>query len=375
MAAVARRDADPPEPREVLGPAATRPKTPWIVSPRYDLTFFSGSVIVPLALWAGFSYGFLTGVAVYAIFQLAFNMPHNVQTWTMSVLDDEDRAANGRRYLAALIVIVAMFGGAMLLSPTGVYPWLRDALIYWGYVHLVRQHYGFQRLYERRMAVVGSAPPALESKLYARYLDIVSYAPLLIRFRNPELMTIRAAGRSIHVWHPVLPDLAWKAIAAAYAATVLAAVLHHVVVAAHGRTHLLPRAMLLASVTIAFGLAAIVVDDLVVAVAIVTSFHNLQYLGLVLFHNRTRAELAEREALPFGKNVAIDWLRARRLAPYALMTLGYGVVVLAPRIGLRSVMLAELPITTVVALHYYVDARVWKFNRYPNLARFLRLKP
>ena len=32
--------------------------------------------------------------------------------------------------------------------------WVRDALIYWGYYHLVRQHYGFQRLYERKMGGV-----------------------------------------------------------------------------------------------------------------------------------------------------------------------------------------------------------------------------
>ena len=59
-----------------------------------------------MLLWLGFSVGFLTGVAVYVVFQLAFNMPHNFQTWTVSVLDGEDRARNGNRYLVALIVCV-----------------------------------------------------------------------------------------------------------------------------------------------------------------------------------------------------------------------------------------------------------------------------
>jgi hypothetical protein len=69
-----------------------------------------------------------------------------------------------------------------LLSPDGVSPWLRDALVYWGYYHLVRQHYGILRLYERRMAIAGTPAPPLESKLYARFIDIASYAPLLLRF-------------------------------------------------------------------------------------------------------------------------------------------------------------------------------------------------
>ncbi len=363
-----------PEAKKPTGPREDA-RGPWIVGNRYDLLFFSGSVAVPLLLWAGFSYGFLTGVAVYAIFQLLFNMPHNVQTWTMSAFDDEDRKKNGRRYFVALAVITLLFGGAMLVSPTGVYPWLRDALVYWGYYHLVRQHYGFQRLYERRMAVLGEPVPPLESKLYARFLDIVSYAPLLVRFRNPELMTIRAGTRTIHVWHPVLPEIVWKAIAGAYALVIFAAIVHHVVAIARGRKRMLARATLLASVTIAFGLAALAIDDIIVAIAIVTSFHNIQYLGLVYFHNKTRAEIAERENVPLGKNVPIDWIRTKRLLPYIAMTFGYGFIILGPRIGFRDVMIAELPITVVVALHYYVDARIWKFNHYPNLARYLRLKP
>ena len=364
-----------PTPPPNAAPAgASLPKTPWIVSRGYDLVFFSGSVAVPLILWWAFSQGWMTGVAVYVTFQLLFNMPHNVQTWTMSVFDDADRAKNGRRYAVALAVVIGLFGGAMILSPRGVYPWLRDALVYWGYYHLVRQHYGFQRLYKRRMFVLGSPPSTLESKLYGRFLDVVSYAPLLVRFRDPNLMTIRAAGREIHVWHPVLPELVWKGVLAVYLGCIAAAVVHHLVAMARGRKHMGARALLLASVTAAFGLAGFAIEDIIVSIAVVTSFHNIQYLGLTLFHNRTRAEISEREGVPVGKNRPIDWLRAGRLAPYAAMTIGYGLVVFAPRMAFREVALAELPITIVVAMHYYVDSRIWRFNEYPNLARYLKLK-
>jgi hypothetical protein len=346
----------------------------WIVDRRYDLGFFILSLGAPLLLWAAFGLGWITGVAVYVIFQIAFNMPHNVQTWTMSVLDAGDRAKNGKRYAIALVFIVSLFGGAILLSPTGAFFVLRDALVYWGYYHLVRQHYGFLRLYERRMAMAGSPAPPLEQKLGARFLDVVSYAPLLIRFRDPALMTIHAAGRDYWIRHPVLPAFAWHAVAAIYAATIAGAVVFHVVAAARGRRYLLPRALLFASVTICFGLAAIVIKDIIVAIAIVTSFHNLQYLGLVWFHNRTRAEIAERESLPRGENAAIDWIRGARFGSYGAMTFLYGVAVLSPLALFPGAPLAQLPINVVVALHYYVDARVWKFGERPNLARYLRLK-
>ncbi len=347
----------------------------WIVSGGYDTLFFTGSLAFPMLLWAAFAHGVLTGVGVYVAFQLLFNMPHNVQTWTMSVFDAEDRAREGRRYLVALLVIVGLIGGAMLLSPQGVYPWIRDALVYWGYYHLVRQHYGFQRLYERKMAVVGAPPSTRESFAYGRYLDIVSYAPLLLRFRDPELMTIRAAGRGVWIRHPVLPDLAAKLVLFVYLACIAAAVAHHVAAAARGRKALLPRAMLLLSVTACFGLAGLFATDIVVAIALVTAFHNVQYLGLVLFHNRTRADLEEREGVRTGQNLPVDWIRAGRVLPYALMTFGYGLLLLAPRATFRSVLLAELPLTAMVALHYYVDSRIWRFQSYPKLARYLKLRP
>jgi len=337
--------------------------SPWIVSPRYDTAFFTASLAVPMLLWVGFSFGFLTGVAVYAIFQLAFNMPHNFQTWTLSVLDPGDRKKHGRRYVLAALVILGVLGLPMALSPDGVYPWVRTALIYWGYYHLVRQHYGFLRIYEKKM---GGVSPA-ESRFYRHFLDAVCYLPLLVRFRDPELMTIHV-GDGVWIHHPVLPPLAWQAVAFVYGVVILAAVIHHVRMHATGRANLLPRALLLTSVTLAFGLATLVVEEIIVAVAVVTAYHNLQYLGLTWFHNRTRAR--DATAAP---NPTIAWLQTGKVWLYVLVTMFYGVVVIAPRATLQDVRLAELPLAFVVAFHYYVDSRMWRFPLYPERGKWLGL--
>ena len=188
-------------------------------------------------------------------------------------------------------------------------------------------------------------------------------------------MTIHVAGQSLWIRHPIWPPLVWQGIAAVYAATILAAIVLHGVAVMRGRQNLGPRALLFAAVTICFGLAGIVIKDIVVAIAIVTSFHNLQYLGLVWFHNRTRAEIADRESLPRGDNPAIDWIRGGRLVPYGLMTFLYGVALILPVALFPGSLVAQMPITAVVALHYYVDSRLWRFGDRPNLARYLRLKP
>ncbi|MBO6933485.1 MAG: hypothetical protein JJ863_00870 [Deltaproteobacteria bacterium] len=338
----------------------------WIVSPGYDTAFFTASLLVPLTLWLGFSAGVLTGIAVYVLFQLLFNLPHNFQTWTMSVLDEGDRKKHGRRYLLAAVVCLAVLGVPMALSPDGVYPWVRDALIYWGYYHLVRQHYGFLRLYERKMGDV----PAKESRFYARYVDAICYLPLLVRFRDPELMTIRVGAVDAWIHHPVLPESAWVPILALWVAFVVAAVAHHLHLWRKGRRGLMPRALLLISVTLAFGLAVLVVQDIIVGIAVVTAYHNLQYLGLTWFHNRNRAaEPAEGDA----SNSTIGWLRGGKVWLYLLFTMFYGVVIFAPRALIQGQRLAELPLAFVVAMHYYVDSRMWQFPLYPERGRWLRL--
>lgn len=347
-------------------------KSAWIVGPRYDLAFFSLSLAFPVGLWALYSVHVLGAIGVYLAFQLAFNMPHNVQTWTMSIFDRDDRAAHRTRYVVAFLTIVTLFGGAIALSPTGAYPWLRDALVYWGYYHLVRQHYGFLRLYERRMALAGAPVPPREAKLYSRYVELVSYLPLLLRFSDKSRMTIHVAGRDMWIRHPVLSGPLHDALFTVWLAVIVAACVHHAVAAARGRKHLAPRAFLLAAVTAAFGLAGLVVDDIVVAIALVTSFHNAQYLGLTWFHNTSRAAAADDGV--GARNVPIGWLKRRAYGLYALMTFGYGVAIFLPRALAQKTLFAELPIITVVALHYYVDSKVWRFQDYPDLARYLKLR-
>lgn len=338
--------------------------SPWIVSRRFDVAFFFASLLVPLALWAGFSAGFLTGVAVYVLFQLLLNMPHNFQTWTLSVFDPGDRAKHGRRYAIASVVCLLVFGVPMVLSPQGVYPYVRDALIYWGYYHLVRQHYGFQRLYERKM---GGAGPR-ESWIFGRLLDAVSYLPLLLRFDDPDRMTIHAGTNDVMITHLPLPPAAWWAIFGLYALALVGCGVQHLVLARRGRRNLWPRTLLLWSVALCFGLACLAIDDMIVAIAVVTGYHSLQYLGLLAFHNRNRA--VQETPTP---NRTIRWLQDGRVWLYATASFLYGVAILAPRASLPGVRLAELPITFVVAMHYYIDGRMWRFGDYPERGRWLLL--
>ena len=347
-----------------LAAPANAPAARFIVSPLYDSLFFTGSVLVPALLWAAFHLSLLSGVAVYALFQLLFNMPHNFQTWTLTLLDPGDREKQGRRYALAAAVLLVAFGGSSLFAPESVFPWLRDALLYWGYYHLIRQHYGFQRIYQRKMGGVGSR----ENFWVSRYLEAVCVLPLLWRFHDPEWMTIDAAGVRFQIHYFPLPHAAYQAAVALFLLIVVAMVIAHIVLFARGRRGLLPRALLLLAVTLAFGAAGLE-KNVLIAVALLTTFHNIQYIGLVWFHNRTRAERGEARGNP-----AIAWLQARHIATYIGISMLYGLVLFFPRIAGSRARLAELPVTLVVALHYYIDGRAWRFDLYPERGLWLRLR-
>jgi hypothetical protein len=338
-------------------------RAPWIVSARYDGGFFTGSVLVPLVLWLGFSLGLWSGVALYVLFQLAFNLPHHIQTWSMSVLDEQTRATEKARYLFWGTLMFVGLALPMTWSPQGIYPWVRDALVYWGYFHLVRQHAGFVKIYERKSGGVS----AWESFAYARFVDVVSYVPLLLRFAKPGWMTVSAGGREVTVWHWAFGPSAVTALWALYAAVVTVAFVHHAV--EWRRRAMLPRALYLAMVTLSFGLINLGVENFIAAVAMVTALHNVQYGGLTHFHNRARVRAGEVRGNPL-----LGWLANGQFKTYLAVLFGYGVVLLAPRALWKGALWAELPISWAVAMHYVVDAGVWRMKRHPERARWLGLR-
>ncbi len=68
------------------------------------------------------------------------------------------------------------------------------------------------------------------------------------------------------------------------------------------------------------------------------------------------------------------WLGSGRVWLWLLVSFGYGLLILGPRAVFRDVRLAELPLAFVVAMHYDVDARMWRFPLYPERGRWLSLR-
>ncbi len=351
----------------VPGPTSKSSTTPWLVGPRYDLLWFFASMAVPYAmalfyLAVGPGPNKVVVLGLYVAFQLLFNLPHNAQTWTLTVMEPAELTAHRARYWGSVVVTVALLGGTMALSPKEAWPLLNSLIIYWGYWHLIKQHFGFVRIYEMRQRVFGN----VDKHLSRAVLYVGGLAPLVQRIASGQVQLDPGRGAPMTIAHPPIPQelaTAWWTVSGVLLALYLG---RQVMLRARG----LPNAPLAVATIVSalfnFFVALQLLDDLIVGVAIMTVWHNIQYIGLVWFMSQNRAR---RQG---GGAHLVKWAGQGRVAPYVLVLAVYAVMILAARVALPEPW-GAFPITFVVALHYFHDSFIWKISSNPHLREELGL--
>lgn len=333
------------------------PPLRWLVSPRYDLGFFIGSCVFTflfyaLYLGAGKMGWFLGGdriLVTYFVFTAFFDHPHIFQTFSRTHADREEFARRKSLHtwgLAAFILIGVVVALLRLEAEMIVF-----AAIY-GTWHIVRQHAGFIRIYKALNADKAPLDNWLDfttfytgafACLLNDYADlrepIVIYGELKVRF--PDL----PAGGGELLWFVFLTSL-------------VALGFRQVWLVATGRRVNVPKLLLMgaALVTHWFVFFATATPFLV-AEALETAYHDVQYQGFVAHYQRRRFAV---------KHVVLKW---------GLAALAYGVLVGAiETLGLMRPGWSWLfiPFTMLVIWHYYVDGRIWKFSQDPELREILK---
>ena len=354
-------------------PASARPvatgASPFLVNARFDLGWFFASMAVPYAMALGYAFAGpgpnkQVVVAIYVAFQLLFNMPHNAQTWTLTFMEPAELQDHATRYWGSVMVMAGVLVLAMGLSPDTGWPLVNSLVIYWGYWHLIKQHFGFLRIYEARRRVFNK----LDQHLSRATLYVAGVAPLVDRIARGHVTLDAGRGPPMTVWHVPLPvEVAWATWGLA---GVLIAIylMRQVQLASAGKPHAPLAVATLLSAVFNFVVALQLVDDLIVGVAVMTVWHNIQYLALVWFMSRNRA------ARQGGGRQLVRLAGQQRLLPYMGWLLLYAVVILALRVVLPAPW-GALPITLVVALHYFHDSFIWKISSNPNLRADLGLVP
>lgn len=336
-----------------MGLSATR----WIVSPRYDLFFFIGSCGFTFLFYllyqaAGGMGWFLGGdriLVTYFVFTAFFDHPHIFQTFTRTHADPEEFQRRKTLHTWGIAAFVAAGFGVALLR------WEAELIVFaaiFGTWHIIRQHFGFLRVYK---GLNGDKAP-LDNVLDYGAFYTGTLACLLNDYtdlRGP----IRIYG-ALQVRFPELPSGSGELLWGVFLAFLVGLGFRQIFLVATGRRVNTPKLLLMGAALLTHWFVFFATaTPFLVAEALETAYHDVQYQGWIAHYQRRRFQV---------KGVVLKWGAAALL---------YGVAVgTIETLGLMRPGWAWLfiPFTMVVIWHYYVDGRIWKFSEDPELRDLLK---
>jgi hypothetical protein len=332
------------------------PSIRWLVSPRYDLCFFIGSAVFTFLFYGLYRVADRLGFVLhgdrilitYFVFTALFDHPHIFQTFSRTHYDREEFQNRRGLYTWGIAAFVAV---GFLVAALG---WEGQLLVFaagYGTWHIIRQHWGFLRMYK---ALNGDHEPIDE------FLDTTTfYVGTFSCFLN-DYADVRGPVviyGDLRAWFPSLPpdlgEIGWGIFLVLL--TLLG--LRQVWRAAEMKIVNWPKLLLMAS---AFSTHYFVffatATPFLVAEALETAYHDVQYQGWIMHYQRRRFPL---------RRVVGMWL---------VLALLYGLIVgVLEIVGLTHPgwAYAFTPFTMLVIFHYYIDGKIWKIRQYPELRAML----
>lgn len=303
--------------------------TNWIINRRMDLTWFIGGALAGYGLFfihAGLGWDM---VGIWFLWVVLLDSPHFFGTISRTYFDKQEFQQRKRLltwsllwFLAGPIAILLSYGLHELGVVAYDLPWFFFLLLFglWAYWHVVRQHYGFLRLYQKKNG---------DSELFDYRLDsALLYTGLLLPFlafitRHPEARTqlgltaevpaypaLPAVGRFAAPFDPAyLGALAWEHWVLAFTTAVVGTLaivflLRQAMKVRLGEQVNMPKVLFLLAVVplhVYVCLSpAVLTASLLAFAAFVTIFHDIQYHALIWFHHRNRYHREGVDQKQFG---------------------------------------------------------------------------
>lgn len=330
----------------------------WLVSAPYDLGFFVVSGLLAFVFWgiyaglihfAGWQPDGLAILITYFGFTALLDLPHIFQTFARTHADKAEFARRKALYTWGLPLI--MLSG-LIFPLMGWDPWMIGLAALYGSYHIVRQHMGLVRMYHH----LNEPTRALDHKLdiwcfQLALMGLVVYD--YVELADEPLTRITVYGQHFGLF-PVLPEWVGNLCLGVAALAVCVMVWRQLELLQKGELLNLPKLLLMGSALIVhFFLFVVAAVPFLVAEAIETAPHTLQYHGFMGHYQRRRFTGVKR--------VTLRWLG---------LALFYGLVagtieVVGYTWGFFYLVFAPLSMLTL--FHYYIDGKIWKFSQCPEL--------
>ncbi len=367
----------------------------WIVNPRVDLLWFIGGALAAYALLFAHARFQVDMIAVWFAWVVVLDSPHFFATISRTYMDREEMMGRKRLLLSSLLWFAAgpaVIGLSWLLMQAGVASyrsaWTTFLLLFniWAYWHVVRQHFGFLRLYERK----GGETDPVDLRIDAMLL----YGGLLLPFgafalRHPEARPQFGLGPE-----PGREMMIVSFLEFAFAAVVATWVVRQVANWRRGGTLNVPKFLFFLAVIPLYAVIclwdATLSAPLLGFAAFVTIFHDLQYHAIVWFHNKNRYQAPGVDPERFGLAAKVS----SSIAVYAVAAigsaaffrfLGCGLEIFpgcSPFVQTSSMTLfgtirwSDLLGSIFIGFsmhHYWVDQFIWRPGKSEQLRRELKL--
>lgn len=381
----------------------TRFSAQWIVGKRVDLIAFIGGALAGYLVFfmhAGLHWDMKL---IYLLFIMFLDTPHFFGTYLRTYLDKEEFRARRTLLLGSLLWL---FSGPLTLFvcyglfKAGVGDYMVPFDLYflgfslWAYWHVVRQHYGFMRLYQAKNGERLS-PDAKKDGLLMHLGLLLPF--VVFALRHPE--SRQAFGLSAAV--PPFPS--WEHFVFGAVVLVLAYLLasfavREVARVRRGEPLNVPKVLLFAAVLPLHMLVcfseSVLTAPLVTFSAFVTIYHDIQYHVLVYCHQQNRFRNN-----PNARDHGIAAVLSKNVFTFAASAIGFGVLVrcfgcsiqvyqgasqcFTPMLIGRVHLFGSVYSDTLLAAffigfplhHYFVDQFIWKPSKDRGLQRDLRLEP
>ncbi|MFN2375999.1 MAG: hypothetical protein ABR538_05655 [Candidatus Binatia bacterium] len=340
----------------------------WIVGPSYDRYFLWAAWCVPLVLWAiavHVPYGLLAALAIFVL----LDNSHQVASLPLTIFDPETMKRQAPVYLGGAVAIGTAAIVISFYPETFIAKLWVSLVVYWGAWHIIRQHYGFLRLYQARDKP--SSPRVASAEAWALYSG-ASFP----YFLNLSRGWAGESGLGAMIWQAPVP--AWSPWVVLAVFVVSFGMVLTDAVARQGPA-LSRRLLHLVLVVSNFwiGLLWAGRDDLVIAVLFITSYHDLQYHAVVWHVGRKRVAPAAAAVYPAVRRIfASPWTFAAVILVGALVqALGRNDFQFASSLLPESVVTTALfaLVTSYSYMHYFFDGKMWKLSKDARLRAELGL--
>lgn len=340
----------------------------WLVSPRYDLGFFVLPGLLAFGFWGLYTLllqlvhhlhpdGSADGMAVlgtYFLFTAFFDLPHIFQTFARTHADKTEFQRRKGLYTWGLPLILAI--GPLLLW-LGWDAWLIGFSALYGSYHIVRQHWGFVRLYQQLNEQHLNEAQRLKEQQIDRWcfqgamLAFVLYD--YVDLSDEPITKLTVFGHH-YGFFPVFSPVLGKFLLGLGFLAVAVLIWRQLKLLERGERLNTPKLLLMGmALLVHFVLFVFAAVPFLVAEAIETIHHNFQYHALMGHYQRQR--------FPDVPHVVRKWL---------LASLCYGLIAGSLEVsGFVNGWIYPLfaPLSMLTLFHYYIDGKIWKFSTCPEL--------